>query len=227
MISEKLEFDSPKLPRYRKAPRRLDDGQSPHSFPDAKRYFRHQFLNAVDSVMGRMERRFDQPALDLYNTLEKILLNSFKGIECEPGSVERMCSHFGDDIDRPAIIRQLGCLQDVRQSQTHEVSEPITVSTVIGCLQNLGQHKSMFCEVIKLLKLFLILPVTSATAERSFNGLRRLKTFLRTRMTQELLNSLALLHVHKHITYSLDIMKEAKEFVSRSDNRLAFFGHFV
>ena len=142
-------------------------------------------------------------------------------------SVERMCSHFGDDNDRPAIIRQLGCLQDVRQSQTHEVSEPITISTVNGCLQNLGQHKSMFCEVIKLLKLFLILPVTPATAERSFSGLRRLKTFLRTRMTQELLNSLALLHVHKHITYSLDIMKEAKEFVSRSDNRLAFFGHFV
>jgi hAT family C-terminal dimerisation region len=54
----------------------------------------------------------------------------------------------------------------------------------------------MFSEVVKLLELFLLLPVTSATAERSFSGLRRLKTFMRICMSQELLNSLAILHVH-------------------------------
>ena len=86
---------------------------------------------------------------------------------------------------------------------------------------------AMFSEVAKLLELFLLLPVTSATAERSFSGLRRLKTFLRTRMSQELLNSLALLHVHKRMTREVDVFKAAKEFVARSEHRISSFGSFA
>jgi hypothetical protein len=85
----------------------------------------------------------------------------------------------------------------------------------------------MFREVKTFLELFLLLPVTSATAERSFSGLRRLKTFLRTSMSQELLNSLAILHVHKRLTRELDVIKAAKEFVGRSQYRLSSFGSFT
>ena len=106
-IGERLDFAAPQLPRYRRAPRRLDDGQLPHSFPDLKSHFRQQFINAVDSVMGQMERRFEQSAMHLYDSMEMVLLNSFKGIRCEDSVVERICSHFGDDIDKPALIRQL------------------------------------------------------------------------------------------------------------------------
>jgi hypothetical protein len=85
----------------------------------------------------------------------------------------------------------------------------------------------MFSEVSKLMELFLLLPVTSATAERSFSGLRRLKTFMRTCMSQELLNSLAILHVHKRITCQLDVVNAAKEFIARSPHRLSSFGSFA
>ena len=127
--------------------------------------------------------------------MEEVLLNSFKGIRCEDSVVERICSHFGDDIDKPALIRQLERLQDARRSQTSEaVAEPsgelplaVTIATVIACLRKLGQHINM--------EMFLLLPVTSATAERSFSGLRSLKSFMRTCLSQELLNSLAILRV--------------------------------
>jgi hypothetical protein len=86
----------------------------------------------------------------------------------------------------------------------------------------------MFSEVSKLMELFLLLPVTSATAERSFSGLRRLKTFMRTCMSQELLNSLAILHVHKRMTCQLDVkFNAAKEFIARSPHRLSSFGSFA
>ena len=102
----------------------------------------------------------------------------------------------------------------------------LSLADVITCLRKLGQHNTMFCEVKKYLELFLLMPVTSAMAERSFSGLRRLKTFLRTSMSQELLNSLAILHVHKCLTRELDVTKAAKEFVSRSQYRLSSFGSF-
>lgn len=135
---------------------------------------------------------------------------------------------------RCALLRQLACLQDARRSQTltamveptGELSSPVSIANIIACLRRLGTHIAMFSEVAKLLELFLLLPVTSATAERSFSGLRRLKTFLRTRISQELLNSLALLHVHKRMTREIDVLKAAKEFVARSEHRISSFGSF-
>ena len=75
---------------------------------------------------------------------------------------------------------------------TGELSSLLTVANIIACLRKLGPHIVMFSEVAKLLELLLLLPVISATAERSFSGLVRcLKTFLRTGMSHKLLNSLA------------------------------------
>jgi len=44
--------------------------------------------------------------------------------------------------------------------------------------------RTMLPELTKLVKLALIVPVTSCTSERSFSGLQRLKTYLHSRMGQ-------------------------------------------
>ena len=51
--------------------------------------------------------------------------------------------------------------------------------------------------VTTLLRLFGTIPVSNATAERSFSALKRLKTYLRSTMAEERLTGLALLHVNK------------------------------
>ncbi|KAL4143572.1 hypothetical protein QTP88_005890 [Uroleucon formosanum] len=48
-----------------------------------------------------------------------------------------------------------------------------------------------------ILQLFAMLPVSTATAERSFSTLRRLKNYMRSTMTESRLNGLALLNIHK------------------------------
>jgi len=60
--------------------------------------------------------------------------------------------------------------------------------------------------------------------ERSFSSLRRLKTYLRNSMSQQQLNHLAVLHVHRDRLYSIYINVIAREFVAKSENRLATFG---
>ena len=47
----------------------------------------------------------------------------------------------------------------------------------------------------KLLTIFVTLPVTTASSERSFSTMRRLKTYLRSAMGEQRLTSLALLSV--------------------------------
>ena len=51
-------------------------------------------------------------------------------------------------------------------------------------------------EVEKLAKLVLVNIPSSCESERSFSGLRRLKSWLRSTMTAERLNSCAVMHIH-------------------------------
>ena len=72
----------------------------------------------------------------------------------------------------------------------------------------------MFSEVEQLLRLLLLLPVSSCEAERSFGSLRRLKTY-RTyaTMTQSRLYSIAVLHVHQHELMAVPLEHVLKDFV--------------
>ena len=60
--------------------------------------------------------------------------------------------------------------------------------------------KTLLGEVHKLLRMYLTLPVASATSERTFSALRRLKNYLRSTMKQDRLNNCLLMCCHKSIT---------------------------
>jgi hAT family C-terminal dimerisation region len=82
----------------------------------------------------------------------------------------------------------------------------------------------VLAEVINLLRLYLTLPVTSCTAERSISGLRRLKTYLRSTVTQKRLNHLAALHCHRE--QSIDFEEICNLFIQRNEMRQATFAVF-
>ena len=58
-------------------------------------------------------------------------------------------------------------------------------------------EKCMITEIITLCKLLLVNPATSAAGERSFSSARRLKTWLRSTMTQTRFSNLTILNTHK------------------------------
>lgn len=61
-----------------------------------------------------------------------------------------------------------------------------------------------------LLKIFLTIPVTSATAERSFSALRVIKNHLRSTMGEERLSGLATIYIHNGEHVDLDKAKGRK-----------------
>lgn len=68
--------------------------------------------------------------------------------------------------------------------------------------------------------------MSSATAERTFSALRRVKNYLRSTMGQSRLNHFIVLHAHKQRTDDLDICEVAKDFASKNSRRQDYFGHF-
>ena len=63
-------------------------------------------------------------------------------------------------------------------------------------------------------------PVTTCTCERSFSAIRRLKTYTRSIMVSERLNSIVFMHVHREIVP--DIKKKVMDLFSTKHRKLSF-----
>lgn len=81
---------------------------------------------------------------------------------------------------------------------------------------------SGFTDVVTALLLFLTLPVTSATAERSFSKLRLIKNYLRSTMGQDRLSALALLSIEAESAQSMETAKLIECFASAKARKKAF-----
>lgn len=75
-----------------------------------------------------------------------------------------------------------------------------TQNEVLQCLSNM---KVAFPNLITFVRLVLTIPVSSAGAERSFSVMKRVKTFLRSTMTCDRLNSLCILSIERELSQQL------------------------
>ena len=71
------------------------------------------------------------------------------------------------------------------------------VSTLCEVFNSCDFAKLMLSNVDQLLRIYLTTPMTSATAERTFLTLCRVKSYLRSTMSQKRLNHVMILHTHK------------------------------
>jgi len=74
----------------------------------------------------------------------------------------------------------------------------------------------LFSSVHKILKIGVTLPVTTASAERSFSTLKRLKTYLRNSTGDTRLTGLALMIIHR--IFGFDVTKILDDFAQKNKN---------
>ena len=99
------------------------------------------------------------------------------------------------------------------------------VSEIIDYVKSLSPCQcSIMSEVCTLVKLILVSPATNAVSERSASGLRRVKTYLRSTMSEKRLNSLMVLDMYKDRTDQLDLEQCLNEFIAGNELRNALFG---
>ena len=72
-------------------------------------------------------------------------------------------------------------------------------------------------------RILLTIPVTVASAERSFSKLKLLKTYLRSTMSQERLNGLALIAIENDILETIKYEDLIDDFASKSVRRKTLF----
>lgn len=225
--ANELDIAKPQLPRYRRAPRRLDDGSQPHQYNGPKDFFRHQYFQACDLLLQELEDRFEQrQLLPPVISLENLFLEAANGKPYEKSIQDVQSSCYKDDINFELLQKQLPLLADLVHEGLPSVKEVTSVRTICDAMNTQSVYKSLLSEVHNLLRLYLTIPVTSATSERSFSALKRVLTYLRSSMSEKRLNNCLLLHVHKQLTDSCDMEEIAKEFVTANIERRNYFGVF-
>jgi len=156
--------------------------------------------------------RFDKSATGAcsYIALERMLLEGEADVELVGAYPE---------LDNHAMSTQLAMF---RAQFTYETVEHARAHLQTMC----PEVCALFSQVEQLVRLLLVCPASSCTAERSFSALRRLKTWLRNSMTQVRLNCVAVCHVHQSMMDGMDLRALAEEFVGRSEIRRKLFGSF-
>ena len=101
---------------------------------------------------------------------------------------------YGDDFDSDDLKRE------VRSFQIEFLDElnAEDVTSVSSIMEIIYKVASSFPQLCKLLLLFLIIPVTVASAEWSFSKLKIIKSYLRSSMAQERLDRLTLISIENN-----------------------------
>ena len=177
------------------------------------------FLYVVDQAITSLTKRFEQ-----YENFESIfgfLFSSNKLCYLDDKCLLSYCMRIEtllknneqSDIDGNDLFSELKLLLDFLPKD------------VLSPLEILNFLKNMDCfpNAIIIYRILLTIPVTVATAERSFSKLKLLKSYLRSTMTQERLNGLAMVAIENNLLEDIKIEEIIDSFISNNARRILLF----
>lgn len=153
--------------------------------------------------------------------LESIVITFGK---CKPISSEDIaelaCTLGKDRKELVGLHEEQVIFEEFLRDDGIEAKNITTIEQLLSIVIAADRSRLSYLPVlVSLLRHYLLLPLSSASAERTFSMLRRLKTFLRSTMSQQTLNSLALLNQHKESLSSDVIAKAVQRFIDANPCR--------
>jgi hypothetical protein len=166
-------------------------------------YFRATvYIPFIDSFLLQLKERL---------TNHKALLQSFRCLipkpsvtqprECDEQDLRKLYKMYADVLDCSELsaVGEL-CLWYSRVCDADACDAPLTNAREALAACNPITFPAIHC----LLHILVTLPVTTASTERSFSTLRRLKTYVRNTTSEERLNGLALLQIHRDLRVAVE-----------------------
>lgn len=120
------------------------------------------------------------------------------------------------------LIKQYASTLSINMDLAHAEMSMVKLSSGGVSLANLKSAAltGFYPNFAKLLKLALSLPVGTATCERSFSAMRRVRNWMRTTMGQQRLSSLSLLYIESDITKMIKPEDIVDKFDAKAPRRM-------
>lgn len=223
-IAEKLdveaEFETSRSRplRRRKTPKSFDYEHEDHTINDLKTAFKiNVFFYILDQALSSVDERFNllNNQNDVFNFLFKLsddqdqsrLRSSCHRLQ------KKLSANDSLDINADDLYEEIVSCQSLFKKLNNDV---VKILEFIY-LNNL----TAVCPNITIaLRILLTMPVTVASAERSFSKLKLIKNYLRSTMSQERLTNLATISIEEAILDHIDIHEIIKDFANRKARRV-------
>ena len=201
---------------YRK--KQFDENASEEITHSAEESYRvDYFLYIVDHAISSLNSRFEQ--FQKYEDIFGFLFDLHKLHIADDDCLKSCCDKFeiflrhnmDSDIDGDELFSEL---KIVRKCLPKETKRAIEV------LDYFKMMDSCFPNVWISYRILLTIPVTVTSAERSFSKLKLIKSYIRSTMSQERLNGLAILSIEKHILEQIDFNSLIIDFLSKNTCRI-------
>ena len=153
------------------------------------------YYATIDVLLEKMGNRFSE----LLTALEALLPTSNLFVDLQ--TLGSFLTHYNiSDTEVEAevsVVKTFLCERDPDLSFLHKVYAQLT------------QVPECFPTILRCYQIALSIGVSSATAEKNFSSLGRIKTYLRSTMSQDRLSNLALLNIERDLSSQLwDIMDD-------------------
>ena len=213
---ESLNVNEPVLPRGRKRPARYETGAAEPHFPvDVQEFYRRTYYETIDTVVVAIKNCFMQKDFGVYKKLEQLLLQATK--KDYTNTMKDVMEFYQGDFNSSELETQLEVFSRMKIQKN---GDSITFHDIHRHFKVLDHSQHLLMpQVVKVVKFLLLMPATNAVSERSASAMRRIKTYLRSTMTQCRLNNVMVLHIHKHLTDSLKYIKILNEFTAAKEDR--------
>ena len=174
---------------------------------------------SLDQSIASLNKRFEQ--YKEYENIFGFMFTSEKLHSLDDMSLKSCCNQFEvalknneqSDIDGYELFVELKLLRELLPK---EKMGPIAVL-------NFLKDRGCFPNAVIAYRILLTIPVTVASAERSFSKLKLLKSYLRSTMSQERLTGLALITIENDVLKTIDYEGLVDDFASKNARRSATF----
>jgi hypothetical protein len=216
-LAKKVKLCDPKIPRI------CDVQTNRDNYPanTARDYYRLKLtIPLLDHVIGEIESRFPSEMCNLYNGFYVIPSNFLhcKGVNWKTEFMKFM-SAYEDDMPN---FRTIHAELDLWEISWKNGFEKVEYDNIADTLRNCNELA--FPNIYVALKILAVVPVTTCECERSVSALRRMKTWLRTTMSNERLNGLAMMHINDDVTVTVDEVMNT--FARQNPTRMQFLDIF-
>ncbi|CAA7015098.1 unnamed protein product [Microthlaspi erraticum] len=183
--------------------------------------FKIDFFNTImDQAIVSLQTRFDQ--FEEYGKLFGFLFDLKKLKSATDDSLKASCINLEtalkqgevSDIDGSHLFLELRVLRDILPSEIKKAAE------VLDFLKKYGGV--CYPNTWIAYRVMLTIPVSVASAERSFSKLKLIKSYLRSTMSEEKLNGLAMLSIERDMVGKLDYQTLMNDFAGKTARREIF-----
>jgi hypothetical protein len=207
-----------KIKRKRQFDETPDDESIASRFPEESIKIDY-FLLVVDQAIASLTKRFEQYQ-EFENTFG-FLFTSQKLCSLDEKSLLSSCAHLEDalkggnhsDIDGKELHYELKFLQDFIPKEDMGPLDILKFIKRMGCFPN----------ALIAYRILLTIPLTVASAERSFSKLKLLKSYTRSTMKQERLNGLAIIALEIDVLEKIKYEDIIEDFISKNTRRMLLF----